>query len=100
MPVYRGEEFGLKKTQKFLPFNDGSVTGRCAAARRIAGSPNVDTNDLDLKVMDAIYDTRKKTMYHAEVYIGLDPEFMVKAHLLIPGGRGKHPVLLDAELPV
>ena len=87
MPVYRGEEFGLKKDTKVLLFNDGSVTGRCAAARRIAGSPNVDTNDLDLKVMDAIYDTRKKTMYHAEVYIGLDPEFMVKAHLLIPEGE-------------
>ena len=29
--------------------------------------------------MDAVYDTRWKTMYHAEVFIGLDPEFMVKA---------------------
>ena len=26
-------------------------------------------------------------MYHAEVFIGLDPEFMVKAHLLIPEGE-------------
>ncbi len=51
------------------------------------GSPGVDTNDLDLKLMDAIYDTRWTTMYHAEVYIGLDPEFMVKAHLLIPEGE-------------
>ena len=37
--------------------------------------------------MDAIYDTRWTTMYHAQVYIGLDPEFMVKAHLLIPEGE-------------
>lgn len=37
--------------------------------------------------MDAVYDTRWKTMYHAEVFIGLDPEFMVKAHLLIPKGE-------------
>ena len=25
-------------------------------------------------------------MYHAQVYVGLDPEFMVKAHLLVPQG--------------
>ena len=87
MPVYRGEEFGLEKDAKILLFNDGSVTGRCAAARRIAGEPGVDCPDLDKKVMDAIYDTRYQTLYHAEVFIGLDPEFMVKAHLLIPEGE-------------
>lgn len=87
MPVYRGEEFGLEKDAKVLLFNDGSVTGRCAAARRIAGEPGVDCTDLDKKVMDAIYDTRWSTLYHAEVFIGLDPEFMVKAHLLIPEGE-------------
>ena len=87
MPVYKGEEFGLEKDAKVLLFNDGSVTGRCAAARRIAGANGVDTDDLDKKLMDAVYDTRWKTLYHAEVIIGLDPEFMVKAHLLIPEGE-------------
>jgi len=87
MPVYKGEEFGLEADAKVLLFNDGSVTGRCAAARRITGEPGVDCADLDKKVMDAVYDTRYSTMYHAEVYIGLDPEFMVKAHLLIPEGE-------------
>lgn len=87
MPVFEPEKIGLEEGSKVLLFNDGSVTGRCAAARRIAGEPGVDTNDLDLKVMDAVYDTRWSTMYHAQVYIGLDPEFMVKAHLLIPEGE-------------
>ncbi|SFA70849.1 phosphoenolpyruvate carboxykinase (ATP) [Acetitomaculum ruminis DSM 5522] len=87
MPVYRGEEFGLEKDAKVLLFNDGSVTGRCAAARRITGEPGVDTDNLDKKVMDAVYDTRYETLYHAEVFIGLHPEFMVKAHLLIPEGE-------------
>lgn len=87
MPVYKGEEFGLEKDAKVLLFNDGSVTGRCAAARRIAGEPGVDCTDLNKKVMDAIYDARYQTLYHAEVFIGLDPEFMVKAHLLIPEGE-------------
>src|SRR5574344_951700 len=87
MPVYRGEEFGLPEDAKVLLFNDGSITGRYAPARRITGKPGVDTAKLDKIVMDAVYDTRYKTMYHAEAYVGLDPEFMVKAHLLIPEGE-------------
>lgn len=87
MPVYRGEEFGLEPDAKVLLFNDGAITGRYAAARRIAGEPGVNCDALDKVVMDAIYETRWKTMYHAEVYIGLDPEFMIKAHLLLPEGE-------------
>ena len=87
MPVYRGEEFGLEPDAKVLLFNDGSITGRYAPARRITGKPGVNTTALDKILMDAVYDTRWKTMYHAEVFIGLDPEFMVKAHLLIPEGE-------------
>ena len=87
MPVHRGEEIGLEPDSKVLLFNDGAITGRYAAARRIAGEPNVDCDKLDKLVMDAIYDTRWKKLYHAEVFIGLDPEFMVKAHLLIPEGE-------------
>ena len=42
---------------------------------------------LDSIVMDAVYDTRWKKMYHAETVIGMDEEFMVKAHLLVPEGE-------------
>ena len=87
MPVYRGEEFGLERDAKVLLFNDGAITGRYATARRIAGEPGVNCGALDKVVMDAVYETRWKTMYHAEVYAGLDPEFMVKVHLLIPEGE-------------
>ena len=83
MPVYRGEEFGLEKDAKVLLFNDGAVTGRYATARRIKGEPGVDDTKLDKVVMDAVYETRWKTMYHAECFV----EFMVKAHLLIPEGE-------------
>lgn len=87
MPVYRGEEFGLEPDAKVLLFNDGSITGRYAPARRITGKEGTDTEKLDKIIMDAVYDTRWKKLYHAEVVIGLDPEFMVKAHLLIPEGE-------------
>lgn len=87
MPVKDGETFGLPADAKVLLFNDGAVTGRYAAARRIKGEPGVDEAKLDKVVMDAIYETRWKTMYHAECFVGLDPEFMAKAHLLIPEGE-------------
>ena len=87
MKIKDGETFGLEKDARVLLFNDGAVTGRYAAARRIKGEPGVDEVKLDKVVMDAIYETRWKTMYHAECFIGLDPEFMAKAHLLIPEGE-------------
>ena len=87
MPVKDGETFGLEKDAKVLLFNDGAVTGRYAQARRIKGYPGVDDAALDKVVMDAIYETRWKTLYHAECFVGLDEEFMVKAHLLIPEGE-------------
>ncbi|MDR2043554.1 MAG: phosphoenolpyruvate carboxykinase (ATP) [Clostridium sp.] len=87
MPVYKAEELGLEQDSKVLLFNDGAITGRYAAARRIAGEPGVNCEALDKVAMDAIYETRWKTMYHVEVYAGLDPEFMVKCHLLIPEGE-------------
>ncbi len=87
MPIKDGETFGLEKDAKVLLFNDGAVTGRYAQARRIKGEPGVDEVKLDKVVMDAVYETRWKTMYHAECYIGLDKEFMAKAHLLIPEGE-------------
>ena len=61
MPVYRGEEFGLEKDAKVLLFNDGAVTGRYAAARRIKGEPGVDEAKLDKVVMDAFTYSKCKT---------------------------------------
>ncbi len=87
MPILRGEEFGLDKDAKVLLFNDGAVAARYADARRIKGEPGVDTAKLDKVTMDAVYKSRYKKMYHAEAYIGLDTEFMAKAHLLIPEGE-------------
>lgn len=87
LPVYKPESMGLPSDAKVLLFNDGSVTGRAAVARRIIGQEGVDTADLNKKAMDAVYDTRYRTMYHAQAVIGLDKDFMVRAHLLIPEGE-------------
>jgi phosphoenolpyruvate carboxykinase (ATP) len=84
MPIYKPEEQGLPKDANVLLFNDGAVYGRCAAARRILGEPDVDMSAYAAKIREAVYETRDRKMYHAEAIIGLDEDFMVKAHLLIP----------------
>ena len=87
MPIEQPESIGLPSDAKVLLFNDGAVTGRAAAARRILGNEGVDPDKLDKKVMDAVYDLRWSKLYHAEAIVGLDEGFMVKAHLLIPEGE-------------
>ena len=86
LSVYKPELLGLDPDSKILLFNDGSVTGRCAAARRILGEEGVDENAYSRIVMQAIFDARKKTFYHAQALVGLDKEYSVKAHLCISEG--------------
>jgi len=86
MPIYEPEKVGLPKGANQLLFNDGAVTGRCAAARRIVGAPDCDLKVLLPIIRDAIFDTRNKTMYKAEAVVGLEEDYMIKAHLTIPEG--------------
>ena len=84
MPIFGADKVGLPKDATVLVFNDGSVQGRCAAARRIIGEPGVDADSLQKIIRDAIFDTKDKNMLKTSAYVGLSPEFMVKAHLMIP----------------
>jgi phosphoenolpyruvate carboxykinase (ATP) len=84
MPVYKPEEIGLTEDSKILLFNDGTITGRFAGARVILGEPNINVPELAGVAREAVYHGRYKKLYHAEALIGLDKDFMVKAHLLIP----------------
>lgn len=86
MPVYKPEKIGLFKGVNQLLFNDGTVVGRCAAARKIVGEPNCDVAHLLPIIREAVYQTRNKKMYTTEVVVGLEEDFMIKAHLLIPEG--------------
>lgn len=82
--VERPNEIGLEEGAKVLLFNNGSITGRTAAARRIAGEPGVDIKKICGEIRDAVYALRNKKLYHAKAYIGLHHDFMVRANLLIP----------------
>ena len=86
IPVYEPEYHGLPSEAKILVFNDGGVVGRCAQARRIAFTPDVDEKKYSEILREAVYQSRFRTMYHAESVVGLHPDFMVKAHILIPEG--------------
>lgn len=86
MPVFKPEKTGLPKGANQLLFNDGTVVGRCSAARKIVGEPDCDTAALLPVIREAVYQTRDKLMYKSEVVVGLDEDFMIKAHLLIPQG--------------
>ena len=86
MPVYEPEKIGLPADANQLLFNDGTVVGRCAAARKIVGEPNCDLKVLLPVIREAVYGTRDRLMYNCETVVGLDKDFMIKAHLLIPEG--------------
>lgn len=85
-PVFQPEKIGLPQGANQLLFNDGTVVGRCAAARKIVGEPNCDLAALLPIIREAVYKTRYKLMYKTSVVVGLEEDFMVKAHLLIPEG--------------
>ncbi|MBE7706264.1 MAG: phosphoenolpyruvate carboxykinase (ATP) [Cyanobacteria bacterium SIG30] len=87
MPVYEPEKIGLPAGANQLLFNDGAVVGRCAAARKIVGEPNCDLGYLLPIIREAVYNTREKLMYKTQVVVGLEEDFMIKAHLLIPEGH-------------
>lgn len=84
IPVYKPEALGLDEDTKILLFNDGAVSGRAAAARKIMGEPGINQGEYALKISEAIYKARTKNLYHAQAVVGLDTDFAVKAHLCIP----------------
>ncbi len=84
MEVFQPDKIGLPDNAKVLLMNDGSTVGRFAGARVILGEVNVEEPYMATVLREAAFQIRYKKMYHVESYIGLDPDFMVKAHLLVP----------------
>ncbi len=84
--VYEPEFHGFPSGAKVLVFNDGAVIGRCAQARRLVGWESVDEKTYTAVLREAIYNMRFRKMLHAQVYIGLHEDFIIKANLLTPEG--------------
>ncbi|WP_407371633.1 phosphoenolpyruvate carboxykinase (ATP) [Carnobacterium sp.] len=81
------EKLGLPYGAKVLVENGGAVVGRTAAAKRILGENPAEDAKLAPIIREAIYQGENKMRYKGTVYVGLDPEFMVKAHLSVPVGQ-------------
>jgi phosphoenolpyruvate carboxykinase (ATP) len=84
LPIHRPVAQGLPEDSKILVFNDGEVVGRTSAARKIIGQPGVDTAHFARIVREAVFNISQRQVYTTEVYVGLEQEFMLKSHLLLP----------------
>lgn len=84
LPVLRAQELDLPDDARVLLFNDGTITGRQAKARKLVNMTN--EQDYANLLREALFASNHKHMYHGIAYVGLHEDFMVRAHLLIPQG--------------
>lgn len=86
LPIIHTTELDLPFNAKMLVDNHGAVVGRTAAARRLINDKHVNADEMDKLLREAIYEGHKRQFYKTEVIVGLDKDFMVKAHLAVPAG--------------
>lgn len=82
--IAHATELGLPKDAHVVLTNDGAVVGRTAKARRIQGqNPDEDAKLLPI-VRQAIYEASFFPFLKACAVVGLDEDFMVRAHITMP----------------
>lgn len=86
LPIYRATDLGLPADAKMLIANTGKVVGRTAQARRILGNPGVSEADMAGRLRQALFASAHKDFIKTDVLVGLDEDFIVRAHLAIPDG--------------
>ncbi|MGT2929115.1 phosphoenolpyruvate carboxykinase (ATP) [Streptococcus dentasini] len=84
MPVAHTRELGLPSDARVLLTNSGAIVGRTARARRIYGRDSKEDQTLQPIVREAVWQAHRKAFYRADAVVGLDEEFMVRAHLMVP----------------
>ncbi|MFZ2263769.1 MAG: phosphoenolpyruvate carboxykinase (ATP), partial [Trichococcus flocculiformis] len=87
LPVLHTEELGLPNDAKVLVENGGRIIGRTARAKRIIGENKEEDEKLQAIIMDVIYQNRLRHYYKATGYVGLDKDFIIKAHIAFPEGN-------------
>ena len=86
LPVLHTKELGLPDDAKVLVENGGRIIGRSARARRIIGENKEEDELLEGIIRDVIYKNRLRHYYKATGYVGLDKDFIIKAHIAFPEG--------------
>ncbi|MBU5364730.1 phosphoenolpyruvate carboxykinase (ATP) [Enterococcus devriesei] len=84
LSVAHTNKLQLPTDAKVLVTNDGNIVGRTAAARRIVGQEGIDADFYSELLREAVFQSRDKQFYSGDVLVGLDEEFTVKAHLMLP----------------
>ncbi len=82
--VKHTEELGLPDDAKVLVDNGSSIVGRTARARRIYGKNPDEDKKLTKIAMDAVFEGSYFQFVSGSAVVGLDEEFMVRAHLMLP----------------
>lgn len=77
-------ELGLPEDAKVLVDNGGSIVGRTARARKIYGKDPDEDKKLMKVAMDAVYEGSYYPFLSGRAIVGLDEDFMVQAHLMVP----------------
>ena len=84
MPVIHTKELGLPSYARVLLTNSGAVVGRTAKPRRIYGIDRQEDEHLLFLVRSAVDQAHQRTFDKADAVVGLDEDFMVCAHLMVP----------------
>ena len=87
LPIKETAKLGLPEDAKVLVENGGKIVGRTAKARRIVGEDKAEDEQLMALVRDVIYQNRTKKYHQTTGYVGLDEEFIIKAHIAFPEGN-------------
>lgn len=85
LAIQHAQQLGLPSDAKMLVDNHGAIVGRSANARRLLGQDEESVKLLKL-LCEAIYQASDRPFYRTQVVVGLDEDFMVKAHFAIPQG--------------
>lgn len=82
--IMHAKELGLDESAKMLLVNDGATVGRTAKARRIVGLDQKEDSKLMPIVREAIYEASFRPFIKGQAFVGLDEDFMIKAHITMP----------------
>lgn len=87
MPVQHADDLGLPSDAKILLYNHGRIVGRTAKARRIIQEEDPKTVKALLDYLEeAIFTHNHLEFWRSDVVVGLDEDFMTKAHVCIAKG--------------
>lgn len=82
--VKHHEELGLPDGAKIIVAFDGAIIGRTAKARKVYGQNKKLDDKLLGVVRDAILEGSHKPFISGKSIVGLDEDFMLKAHIMMP----------------